>query len=194
MSHIQSHPTPQHIRADPHLHSDGAHEYMSLYTCTHTPIYTHLPALVTRANTHSRTHKCKFLCACPALTHGRPPCTDLASAPSHLFIYVEPHCPPPTLIHLLSLGKVLRLLTASTTLFLCEFIHIFTQQALSTHYMSGTVPGSGDQALLLASCWWGQSGRDGERLREMERSVSMALFLWEAYPVPIITICLSLRS
>lgn len=105
----------------------------------------------------------------------------------------SPIAPAPTLIRLLSLGRVLRLLTASATLFLCEFIHIFTPQALSTHYISGTVPGSGDQALLLASCRRGQSGRDGERLREMERSVSMALFLWEAYPVPIITICLSLR-
>ena len=159
--------------------------------------YTHIHSLACPGNTSQYTFKNTQMqvLVCISCTNTwettlyRPCLCPL----SFLYVCGAP-LPPPTLIHLLSLGRILRLLTASATLFLCEFIHIFTQQALSTHYTSGTVLGSGDPALLLASCWGGsQSGRDGERLWKMGRSVSMALFLWEAYPVPIITICLSLR-
>lgn len=49
--------------------------------------------------------------------------------------------------------------------------------------MPDTVPGSGDLALLLVSCWWGQSGRDREGLRDQEGG-HPGFFLWEACPDP----------
>lgn len=80
---------------------------------TQTLMYTHLPTLVTWANTRSSTHNAILVCISWTYiwetTLCRPGLCPLS------FLYVEPHCPLSTLIHFLSLGRVLRLLIASAT-------------------------------------------------------------------------------
>lgn len=130
---------------------------------THTSMYTHVPALVTQANIHARTHNCKLI----SHQHIRDHPVQTLSLPPLISLFMWSSIAAATPVHLLALSRVLRLRIRSTIWFLHAFIHILTQQALIEHLLYARhCCWLWGLALLLASCWWGRRGRDRERLRE----------------------------